>query len=284
MTATPRPQPQQAGQHQQVEQPERPITVLIVDDQHLVRSGFAMILAVEDDIDVVGDAPDGRAAIAAARDLRPDIVLMDVQMPVLDGIAATAQIVAEDLSRVVILTTFDRDDYLFDALDAGASGFLLKNADPDHLVEAVRTVASGHALLAPEVTRRVIERRFGTPRPAPHDATPGIARPGGTPPDGPSPGTSPGTSRPDAGAPGAERRHAAAVGSLTEREREVLGFVAKGLSNAEIAAELFLGEATVKTHVSNCLAKLQLRDRVQAVVFAFEAGLILPGDEAPAPR
>ncbi|HQX86052.1 MAG TPA: response regulator transcription factor, partial [Ornithinibacter sp.] len=135
-----------------------PLRVLIVDDQHLVRSGFAMILSVEDDLEVVGEAENGRVALAQARALRPDVVLMDVQMPVMDGIEATRALVAEDLAKVLILTTFDRDDYVFDALSAGASGFLLKNAEPDQLVEAVRAVGHGHALLAPEVTRRVIER------------------------------------------------------------------------------------------------------------------------------
>lgn len=179
--------------------------------------------------------------------LRPDVVLMDVQMPGVDGIEATALIVAEDLAKVLILTTFDRDDYLFDALEAGASGFLLKNSDPDDLVDAVRAVGHGHALLAPEVTRRVIERLTVPDHQAGHD----------TPPPRPAP-------------PGLDL--------LTGRETEVLRLVARGLSNAEIAEELVVGEATVKTHVSSCLSKLHLRDRVQAVVLAYEAGLVLPGD------
>ena len=227
-----------------------PLRVLIVDDQHLVRSGFTMMLSVEPDLEVVGEAADGAEAVEVAREVAPDVVLMDVQMPVMDGIEATRRLVAEDLGRVVILTTFDRDDYLFDALSAGASGFLLKNADPEQLVEAVRAVGEGHALLAPEVTRRVIEQM--TPRAPPAD---------------------------DAGPPAAGGpRHPADLARLTEREREVLVLMGRGLSNAEIAAELFLGEATVKTHVSNCLAKLHLRDRVQAVVLAYEAGLILPSE------
>lgn len=221
--------------------------VVLVDDQQLVRSGFRMILSVEPDLEVVGEAADGTEALRVARELRPDVILMDVQMPGTDGIAATREVVAEDLGRVVILTTFDRDDYLFAALEAGASGFLLKNADPDTLVEAVRAVAGGHALLAPEVTRRVIERMTA----GGHD-------------------DSPATSGSAAAMPGLDL--------LTDREREVLVLVGQGLSNSEIAGRLVLGEATVKTHVSNVLAKLQVRDRVQAVVLAHRAGLIPEGE------
>ena len=216
--------------------------VLLVDDQQLVRSGFRMILSVEPDLDVVGEASDGAAAVASARRLRPDVILMDVQMPGTDGIEATRQVVAEGLGRVVILTTFDQDDYLFDALEAGASGFLLKNADPDALVDAVRTVAQGNGLLAPEVTRRVIERMASRGE----GSLPAVAA------RVPEPGTD----------------------LLTARELEVLRLVAEGLSNAEVAGRLVLGEATVKTHVSNVLAKLQLRDRVQAVVWAYRAGVV----------
>ncbi len=217
-------------------------TVLLVDDQQLVRSGFRLILSVEEDLEVVGEAADGAAAVRQARALRPDVVLMDVQMPGVDGIEATRQIVEEGLGRVIMLTTFDRDDYLFDALAAGATGFLLKNAEPETLVDAVRAAADGHALLAPEVTLRVIERMTaGTPRAPAAPAT-------------------------------------AALESLTDREREILLLVAEGLSNSEIAARLVVGEATVKTHVSNCLAKLQLRDRVQAVVWAHRHGLLPPGE------
>ncbi|MGL4742859.1 MAG: response regulator [Dermatophilaceae bacterium] len=207
----------------------------------MVRSGFAMMLSVEPDITVVGEAANGAEAVVVAREARPHVILMDVQMPVVDGIEATRRLVAEDLGRVVILTTFDRDDYLFDALRAGASGFLLKNAEPEQLVEAVRAIGSGHGLLAPEVTRRVIERMTSG------RDTPALP----VPPE---------------------------LHRLTEREREVLELMGRGLSNSEIATELFLGEATVKTHVSNCLAKLHLRDRVQAVVFAYEAGLITPAE------
>ncbi|RYC11253.1 response regulator [Nocardioides zhouii] len=221
----------------------KPLRVLLVDDHAMVRSGFAMVLSVEDDIEVVGEAADGLQAIEQARATRPDVVLMDVQMPRMDGIEATRHLVADDLGRVVIVTTFDRDDYLFDALQAGASGFLLKNAGPEQLLDAVRAAGRGHALLAPEVTRRVIGRMSAGSE----------AR--------------------------ADRPEPAALAHLTAREREVLVLLGRGLSNAEVAAELVLGEATVKTHVSNVLAKLHLRDRVQAVIFAYEAGLILPTEE-----
>ena len=235
-------------------------TVLLVDDQQLVRSGFSLILSVEDDLEVVGEAADGAEAVRRAAELRPDVVLMDVQMPVLDGIEATRRIVEADLSKVVILTTFDRDDYVFAGLAAGASGFLLKNAEPEQLVDAVRAVAGGHALLAPQVTRRVIERMT---RGDTHGGLP-------TATDEPARGTRAGRD------PRLDR--------LTPRETEVLGLVGRGLSNAEIAAHLVLGEATVKTHVSNVLSKLHLRDRVQAVVLAYEAGLIRAGDpDVPSP-
>ena len=215
------------------------LRVLLVDDHAMVRSGFRLMLSVEPDLEVVGEAADGMGAVIAAREVRPDVVLMDVQMPGMDGIEATRRIVEEDLGRVVILTTFDRDDYLFDALGAGASGFMLKNAEPEQLVEAVRAVGHGHGLLAPEVTRRVIERMTAGP-----DAV-----------DRPEPGE---------------------LARLTEREREVLTALARGMSNAEIARELYLGEATIKTHVSNCLAKIGVRDRVHAVIWAYEAGLVSP--------
>ncbi|MEV4811905.1 response regulator transcription factor [Micromonospora avicenniae] len=224
---------------------ERPIRVLLADDQHLVRTGFRVILEVEDDIEVVGEAADGERAVSMTRALHPDVVLMDVEMPGVDGLEATRRITAAgdaDGPAVLILTTFDRDDYLFSALRAGASGFLLKNGTPESLIEAIRVVARGDGLLAPEITRRVI-------------AT--FTRPGAG-------GT------PAAGGP-------AQLDELTPREREVLVLVARGASNAEIAAHLHLGEATVKTHVSRVLAKLGLRDRVQAVVFAYEHGVVRPG-------
>jgi DNA-binding NarL/FixJ family response regulator len=216
-------------------------SVLLADDQALVRGGFKLILDAQEDLEVVGEADDGRAAIERARDLRPDVVLMDVRMPVLDGIAATRTVVSEHLARhVLVLTTFDDDRIVWDAMSAGASGFLLKTAPPAQLVDAVRTVAAGEALLAPTITRRLIEDFVR--RPAPGEAAP-------------------------------ER-----LGALTDREREVLALIARGRSNAEIAAELFLSAATVKTHVNRILSKLDVRDRVQAVVLAYETGLVRPGD------
>ncbi len=220
-----------------------PIRVLLVDDHAVMRAGFRMILETADDIVVVGEAADGASAVAAASALRPDVICMDVQMPDMDGIEATRRIVADPAvaSAVVIVTTFDRDDYLFQALAAGASGFLLKNAGPEELVSAVRVAAAGDALLAPEVTRRVIARIA--------DASPEVE------------------------ARTARAVDAATPPDLTDRETEVLGLVAEALSNAEIAQRLYIGEATVKTHVSNVLQKLGARDRVAAVVYAHRHGL-----------
>jgi DNA-binding NarL/FixJ family response regulator len=235
-----------------------PIRVVLVDDQELVRAGFRVILGTEEGIEVVGEAGDGFEAVDRVAALQPDVVLMDVQMPDVDGLEATRRILAprgpvgagsaasagsasvagtDRPVRVVILTTFDREDYLFEALKAGASGFLLKNARPEDLVDAVRVVARGDALLSPEVTRRVIERFSAPPRP-------------------------PESHRPP---------------ELTEREFDVLVALARGASNAEIAEQLFLGETTVKTHVSKVLMKLGLRDRTQAVVYAYEHGVVAPG-------
>lgn len=231
-----------------------PLRVLLVDDHAVVRTGFRMILEAAG-IEVVGEAANGADAAASASALRPDVVCMDVQMPGVDGIEGTRRIVADETldTAVVVVTTFDRDDYLFRALQAGASGFLLKNADPDDLVTAVRVAAAGDALLAPEVTRRVIAR-FAPPPPAePESSTPQ-----------PSPATRPAS--PNA-AP-------AVIPDLTEREREVLALVGQALSNAEIAQRLYIGEATVKTHVSNVLQKLGARDRVAAVVYAHRHGLV----------
>ena len=216
------------------------IRVVLVDDQALIRTGFKMILEAEDDIEIVGEASDGEQGVVTTRQLRPDVVLMDVQMPTLDGLQATSRIVGEPSisSRIVILTTFERDDYIFDALRAGASGFLLKNSPSEDLVHAVRVVAAGDALLAPSVTRKVIEGF--------------IARP-------------------------AQRSNEKELRRLTERETEILQLLATGKSNAELATHLFVGEGTIKTHVSNVLTKLGLRDRMQAVIFAYESGLIEPG-------
>jgi DNA-binding NarL/FixJ family response regulator len=220
------------------------IRVLIVDDQALVRAGFAMILDVEPDIEVVGEAGNGQEALDAARELSPEIILMDIRMPEMDGITATRLLCAGDSSRadcprVIILTTFDLDDYVYDAIRAGASGFLLKDTPPDELAEAIRVVARGDALLSPSITRKLLEEFTKTPS----------AR----------------TSMP-------------AMDQLTERELDVLRELARGLSNTEIAEELYVSETTVKTHISHILTKLQLRDRVQAVVAAYESGLVIPGD------
>jgi DNA-binding NarL/FixJ family response regulator len=216
------------------------IRVLLVDDQPLLRKGFRMVLDAEDDLEVAGEAADGAEAISEAARTRPDVVLMDVRMPVLDGVEATRQIAGTG-PRVVILTTFDLDEYVYEALRAGASGFLLKDVPPEDLVTAIRVVAAGDAVVAPNITRRLLDRFAGE-----------LPRAG----DGEPP---------------------AALASLTEREREVLTLMGRGLSNAEIAEELILGETTVKTHVGRVLMKLQLRDRVQAVVVAYETGLVKPG-------
>jgi DNA-binding NarL/FixJ family response regulator len=215
------------------------IGVLLADDQELVRSGFRLILELADGIEVIGEAADGQEAVRLAKELQPDVVLMDVRMPELDGIEATRRLRQAGVeARVLVLTTFDLDEYVYGAIRAGASGFLLKDAPREQLVNAVRTVARGEALLAPAITQRLIERF--------------VARP-----------------------PASEV--APALTELSARELEVLQLVARGLSNAEIAAELIVGEATVKTHVARILRKLAVRDRVQAVVFAYETGLVQPG-------
>ncbi len=215
------------------------IRVLIADDQALMRGGFRMILDAQDDIEVVGEAIDGRDAVEQHRRLTPDVVVMDVRMPAMDGIEATRRLAAaEPPGRVLILTTFDLDEYVYEALRAGASGFLLKDRPPEELVAAVRVVAAGEALIAPSVTRRLIEEFARRPRPS--------APPGG-------------------------------LAELTEREREVLVLMARGRSNAEIASDLFVAETTVKTHVGHVLSKLRVRDRAQAVVAAYESGVVQPG-------
>ena len=214
-------------------------TVLVADDQDLVRSGLEMVIAARG-CEVVGTAPDGREAVRLTRELQPDVVLMDIRMPVMDGIAATRAIVADQLpTRVLVLTTYDLDSLVYDALDAGASGFLLKATPPDRLVEGIHTVAAGEALLAPSLTRRLIEEHVS--RPPPYDGVPERLR------------------------------------VLTERELEVFGQIARGRSNDEIAEALVVSQATVKTHVNRILAKLDLSTRVQAVVLAYETGLVRPG-------
>ncbi|PFG38804.1 LuxR family two component transcriptional regulator [Georgenia soli] len=221
------------------------VRVLLADDQALLRMGFRMVLEAEDDLEVVGEAADGDAAVRMTAALSPDVVLMDVRMPGTNGLDATARIVAEQpASKVLILTTFDVDEYAFAGLRAGASGFLLKDTRPADLVQAIRTVAAGDAVVSPRVTRRMLEL-FGRHLPA--------GRPGG--PDGRDP----------------------RLGRLTARELEVLTLLAEGLSNGEIAERLSVSETTVKTHVGNVLSKLELRDRVQAVVLAYETGLVRPG-------
>ena len=223
------------------------IRVLIADDQALVRAGFRMILDAEEDLEVVGEASDGAQAVQNVRELRPDVVLMDIRMPELDGIEATRQVLAETdderPTRVLMLTTFDLNEYVYEALRAGASGFLLKDVPPEQLAAGIRTVAEGEALLAPSITRRLIQE-FAQSRPAAD----------------PSPPKS--------------------FDELTARELEVFGLIARGMSNAEIAAELVVSETTVKTHVARLLMKLGLRDRVQAVVLAYESGLVSRGSAA----
>jgi DNA-binding NarL/FixJ family response regulator len=218
---------------------ERPVRVLLVDDDDLMRAGLRSVLSSDDGIEVVGEAGDGRAALDEIRKLRPDLVLMDIRMPDLDGISATREVLAaEPAIRVVVLTTFEEDDYIFEALSAGASGFLLKRTKPEELIAAIHTVADGDSLLSPSVTRRVIDRMAGQP---------------------------------------AAALSGARLEALTPREREVLELVGRGLSNREIAEAFFIEESTVKTHVKRILMKLGLRDRVQAVILAYETGVIRTG-------
>jgi DNA-binding NarL/FixJ family response regulator len=216
------------------------IKVLVADDQSMVRAGFRMLLSQEPDIEVVGEASNGREAVDKAARFGPNVILMDIRMPELDGLEATRRILAADAgARVLVLTTFDLDEYVYEALQAGASGFVLKDDPPEQLLAAIRTVAEGHALLSPAVTKRVIREFTRIHRPA---APKGLDE-------------------------------------LTEREREVLSLIAEGRSNAEIGEALFIGETTVKTHVTHVLQKLDVRDRVQAVVLAYQAGLVEPGSD-----
>jgi DNA-binding NarL/FixJ family response regulator len=219
------------------------IRVLVADDQSMVRAGFRMLLAGEDDIDVVAEASNGLEAVEKAERFHPDVILMDIRMPELDGLEATRLILATDNgARILVLTTFDLDEYVYEALRAGASGFVLKDDPPEQLLAAVRVVAGGDALLSPTVTKRVIRQFTRTPRPAPPRA----------------------------------------LADLSEREQEVFRLIARGLSNAEIGKELFISETTVKTHITHILQKLDLRDRVQAVVLAYETGLFEPDPQQPA--
>ena len=217
------------------------IKVLLVDDQEMVRKGFRLLLEAEEDIQIVGEAENGVEAVSGVRLNKPDVVLMDIQMPIMDGLEATRRIIENkenSETKVLVLTTFERDEYIFEALKSGASGFLIKNAPPEDLIDAIRIVACGNALLAPSVTRRIISEFTKISIPL---------------------------------------RQREKLGQITERETEVLSLIAKGNTNAEIANELFIGEATVKTHVSNLFTKLDLRDRAHAVVFAYESGLVQPG-------
>lgn len=226
------------------------IKVLLVEDQTLVRAGFSRIIETQSDMEVVAGASDGAEAVELSRRYHPHVVLMDIRMPNMDGIQATEKLTSSNMEprpRVIILTTYDLDEYVFDALDTGASGFLLKDVPPEDLVRAIRETAEGQSLLAPTVTRRLIERFVASPRPSKDEAK--------------------------------------RLDRLTDRETEVLGLVARGMSNAEIAGALFLGESTIKTHMGHILDKLGLRDRVQAVIVAYETGLIRPGEinERPNP-
>jgi DNA-binding NarL/FixJ family response regulator len=217
-----------------------PVRVLLVDDDDLMRAGLKAVLSSDARVEVVGEAANGRAAVERVRSERPDLVLMDVRMPDLDGIAATREVLAASPEvKVVILTTFEEDDYIFGALNAGASGFLLKRTEPEQLLDAIQTVAAGDSLLSPSVTRTVIDRMARQPTP--------------------------------------ELGSSRLLDDLTPREREVLALLARGLSNSEIAAELVIEESTAKTHVKRVLMKLRLRDRIQAVIFAYESGLTQPG-------
>ena len=220
-----------------------PVSVVVVDDQQLVRAGFHALLGSDPDIDVVGEAANGIEALEVGGACKPDVVLMDVRMPEMDGLEATRRLLADNpATRVLILTTFDLDEYVYEALRAGASGFLLKDTPPEELVEAITIVARGDALLAPSITRRVIEEFVRRP-------------------------------------PASARKVPPELEELTAREREMLRYIARGLSNAEIAKAAFVSETTVKTHVAHILMKLRLRDRVQAVVYAYENGVVQPGDD-----
>lgn len=268
--------------------PEAPIRVVLVDDQSLVRAGFALVIDSQSDLEVVGQAGDGDEAVDVVTRVQPDVVLMDVRMPRLDGIQATARILrladagTIRAPRIIVLTTFDEDEYALAALRGGASGFLLKDVLPEILLDSIRTVVDGGAVIAPTTTRRLLDSQLLRP-PQPPAADPASGTPAGSDPAGGAPSARtrreapPHASTPEGARPPLDPERARILDSLTPREREVLALVGQGLSNAEIVDALFLAEPTVKTHVGRILMKLGARDRVQAVIFAYDTGIVTPG-------